>query len=305
MRSQSRSEKPELNGGIAAKRVPSGASSPRRYLPVSSPDARGKYGTTPMRNWLAAGTISRSTPRRSRLHSFCVATNRGWWAAVGDVVGVGKLPRGEVRGPEVADLAGVHQVGERPERLLDRACPGPAGAAGRGRCSRCRAGAGCAPRRGRCSAVSHRAGSVPSTRRAPELGGDDRSSRRPRQRLAEELLGPSRLRRRRSSAVSKKVMPASKAASTTAFVPASSMRMPKLLQPMPTADTHNPESPIRRSSMTVTFARRNRTDRDGSEPAQVSRRDLSQPTRLRRRPHEARRRGDRPWSSAHDRTTTA
>src|SRR5919202_5274406 len=39
------------------------------------------------------------------------------------------------------------------------------------------------------------------------------------------------------SAVSKKVTPASSAASTTAFVPAASTRRPKLLQPRPTTDT--------------------------------------------------------------------
>src|SRR5215210_8163540 len=49
------------------------------------------------------------------------------------------------------------------------------------------------------------------------------------------------------SAVSKKVMPASSAESTTAEVASASRRLPKLLQPMPTTDTSN--DPIRRISI--------------------------------------------------------
>src|SRR5687768_11877930 len=48
------------------------------------------------------------------------------------------------------------------------------------------------------------------------------------------------------SAVSKKVIPASRAASTTALVAASSIRPPKLLQPRPTTVTWSSESPSRR-----------------------------------------------------------
>src|SRR4051812_41494707 len=55
------------------------------------------------------------------------------------------------------------------------------------------------------------------------------------------------------SAVSKKLMPASSAASTTALVAASSMRPPKLLQPMPTTDTSR--LPIGRVSMRRTYCR--------------------------------------------------
>src|SRR5262249_14787817 len=40
-----------------------------------------------------------------------------------------------------------------------------------------------------------------------------------------------------TSAVSKKLMPASSGASTTAAVPAASVRQPKLLHPRPTSDT--------------------------------------------------------------------
>src|SRR4051794_9103321 len=48
------------------------------------------------------------------------------------------------------------------------------------------------------------------------------------------------------SAVSKRVMPASKAASRTAAVPSRSSRLPKLLQPRPTTETSSLESPRRR-----------------------------------------------------------
>src|SRR5215831_5278018 len=50
------------------------------------------------------------------------------------------------------------------------------------------------------------------------------------------------------SAVSKKLMPASSAASTTARVPSRSTRPPKLLQPRPTRDTRTPPSPSTTSS---------------------------------------------------------
>src|SRR5436305_7204876 len=48
------------------------------------------------------------------------------------------------------------------------------------------------------------------------------------------------------SAVSKRVMPASSAASRTAAVPSRSSRLPKLLQPRPTTETSSSESPRRR-----------------------------------------------------------
>src|SRR6478609_9195605 len=48
------------------------------------------------------------------------------------------------------------------------------------------------------------------------------------------------------SAVSKRVIPASSAASTTARVPSRSTRMPKLLQPRPTTETSGPSLPKRR-----------------------------------------------------------
>src|SRR5215210_6386313 len=51
------------------------------------------------------------------------------------------------------------------------------------------------------------------------------------------------------SAVSSSVTPASRAASTTARVPARSTRMPKLLQPRPTTETSGPSLPNRRVRM--------------------------------------------------------
>src|SRR5438876_8635388 len=53
------------------------------------------------------------------------------------------------------------------------------------------------------------------------------------------------------SAVSKSVMPASSAASTTARVASRSMRPPKLLQPSPTTETSGPSRPNRRVRMRV------------------------------------------------------
>ena len=53
------------------------------------------------------------------------------------------------------------------------------------------------------------------------------------------------------SAVSKWVIPTSRAASTTARVWAASIRIPKLLQPSPTTETAGPSTPRRRASMPV------------------------------------------------------
>src|SRR5580765_3908299 len=53
------------------------------------------------------------------------------------------------------------------------------------------------------------------------------------------------------SAVSNRLLPASRAASTTARVAVSSMRPPKLLQPIPTTDTSR--LPIARVSMRRTY----------------------------------------------------
>ena len=56
------------------------------------------------------------------------------------------------------------------------------------------------------------------------------------------------------SAVSKNVIPASSAASTTAAVAARSSRHPKLLQPSPTRETSRSEPPRRRDSISRSYA---------------------------------------------------
>jgi hypothetical protein len=50
-----------------ARRVPRGAACPRRYLPVSSPFASGKYGKTPTPRCTHDGMTSRSASQCSRL----------------------------------------------------------------------------------------------------------------------------------------------------------------------------------------------------------------------------------------------
>ena len=48
---------------------------PRRTLPVSSPLASGKNGSTPTPKWRAAGTTSRSASRSSSDQWFCAEMN--------------------------------------------------------------------------------------------------------------------------------------------------------------------------------------------------------------------------------------
>ena len=63
------------SSGTPARRVPGGGGSPRRYLPVSTPLASGKYGSMP-REWRSqAGSTSSSALRRRRLSSFWAVTN--------------------------------------------------------------------------------------------------------------------------------------------------------------------------------------------------------------------------------------
>ena len=58
-----------------ASRVPSGADSPRRYFPVSSPLASGKYGNRLCPVCSRAGTSSSSMSRLSQEYSFWAETN--------------------------------------------------------------------------------------------------------------------------------------------------------------------------------------------------------------------------------------
>ena len=54
---------------------PTAPARPRRYLPVSRPEASGKNGTKPMPSSSQAGSTSRSASRTSRLYSFWTAVN--------------------------------------------------------------------------------------------------------------------------------------------------------------------------------------------------------------------------------------
>ena len=63
------------NGSVClASRVPAGAASPRRYLPVSRPRASGKYGSSDWPVCAKAGTSSASMDRLSQEYSFCAET---------------------------------------------------------------------------------------------------------------------------------------------------------------------------------------------------------------------------------------
>ena len=55
--------------------MPSGAGSPRRYLPVSRPYASGKNGSTPTPTCSHAGTSSASAERSYNEYLFCADTN--------------------------------------------------------------------------------------------------------------------------------------------------------------------------------------------------------------------------------------
>ena len=86
--------------------------------------------------------------------------------------------RGQVgRRADVADLALVDQVGQGRQGVVDVGRRAGAGAAGRGRCSRCPAGAGCPRPRGSPSGVSCPAGWGRVAHRAVHLGGQRRRRR--------------------------------------------------------------------------------------------------------------------------------
>ncbi len=106
----------------AARRVPSGAGSPRRYFPVSSPLASGKYGQQPEPEPLARRDQVALRPRgRASEYSFCAETNRVEAARRGDLVRLLDLRGREVRAADVAHLALADELVHRAERLLDRA----------------------------------------------------------------------------------------------------------------------------------------------------------------------------------------
>ena len=102
--------------------------------PVSIPRPSGLYGTRPMPSSRQAGTISSSMSRLKSDHSLCRAAI-GWTAAARRTVSADAS-----RQAEVADLAGLDQLGHGADGLLDRARSGRGGGGSRGRCGRCRAG---------------------------------------------------------------------------------------------------------------------------------------------------------------------
>ena len=134
-----------------ARRVPSGAAWPRRYLPVSRPNSSGKNGRMPTPNVLAGGDQLVLDVAVEQGVLVLGADEPLVAARLGRPVRVDDLPPGEVGAADVAHLALEHQLVQRRERLLDRGDRVGARAAGTGRCSRCAAGAGSTRRPGGCS----------------------------------------------------------------------------------------------------------------------------------------------------------
>ena len=91
------------SGFSPSRVVPVGGTS-RRYFPVSQPPPSGDQGSRPMPASSAAGTISCSMPRTSRLYCGCRVTG-GSSRAAGEHDRLGELPAQEVREPVVPDLA--------------------------------------------------------------------------------------------------------------------------------------------------------------------------------------------------------
>src|ERR1700755_351284 len=92
----------------------------RRYLPVSQPPPSGLHGSRPRPASWAAGTISHSISRTSRLYCRWSVTRGGTARLPGRVDGLGELPAGEVGEAVVADLAGPDESVERAQRLVER-----------------------------------------------------------------------------------------------------------------------------------------------------------------------------------------
>ena len=118
-------------------------------LPVSIPPAIGLYGITPMRSSAHSGSSSRSIWRNSRLYRGCTDSKRARPSASLRPIARAIWYARKFEQPDVADLAGAHEVVERAAASRRSACSDRVRAAGRGRCSRC--GAGAASRRSRPS----------------------------------------------------------------------------------------------------------------------------------------------------------
>ena len=109
------------SAGIAASRVPAGNASPALYLPVSIPDASGKNG----RNAIAEPVARRDhVVERLAVEQAEAVLDAGearpGLVARSSVVGGVDLGGREVARPDLADLAGGDELGERALRLLDR-----------------------------------------------------------------------------------------------------------------------------------------------------------------------------------------
>lgn len=200
-----------------------------------------KYGSRLMPNVSSAGTSSASALRLYSEYSFCAVMKCG---APSDSASQSAFTTSHAvmfDDPDVADLAGGHQVTQRVEGFLQRRHP-VGGAAGTGRCGRCRACAGCPDGPGDASRAAGASRSPRRTGRVsiPNLVAITTWSRRSPSALPSIC---SLTRELQLSAVSKKLIPASTAASITLVVAFWSMRLPKALQPTPTDETMSPLVP--------------------------------------------------------------
>ena len=168
-------------------RESSGGRSPGRYLPVSTPCASGDQTTCadPVRG---AEREDLAPPgcapeqrvlrlRRDELDDAVGTRSSAAWICAGR----------PLREADVARLAGVDDLGQRPHRLLERRRACRSGGTGRGRRSRCAAAR--ATRRAACAPARARARGRSSRHRDVELRREHVRVARPRrERLAEELL---------------------------------------------------------------------------------------------------------------------
>ena len=168
------------SAGMPASRVPAGGASLRRYLPVSiaarEREVRDEREAVLLRTRRARRSF-RAAAQQAVLVLHAHEPRDARARALMRVGLVDHLGR-EVAAPDLAHLARAHQLVERAERLLDRRRAGRGSAAGRGRCDRCRAAAGC-PRHARADvrraraalARPRRSARRTSSRSSPRRGG--------------------------------------------------------------------------------------------------------------------------------------
>ena len=165
------------------------ARSPSSQARVSRPRASGLHGITPMPSVARRAAASRAPPRgRAGCSGSASTTKRVQPCRSATYSALRELPGVHRRRADVARLAGLHDVVQRLERLLDRRRRGPSGGSGRGRRSRCRAGAGW--RRSRsgspCATGPRRSG--PAASRPCTLVAITTSSRRAKSRSARPTI---------------------------------------------------------------------------------------------------------------------